>query len=139
VLMAIPPTNIRIIFTNYDIIAYSLNLAFIPNLWISPLINIFGWKVQTSKAYSNTYQRVLSICQVDLFYRNFNILLENKNESKTITVTSTNIRIIFTNYDIIAYSLNLAFCSEHFISIKHRILAPFNINKKIQFWQPVCL
>jgi hypothetical protein len=27
--------------------------------------------------------------------------------------------------------LNLASCSEHFISIKHRILATFNINKKI--------
>jgi hypothetical protein len=35
-----------------------------------------------------------------------------------------------TNYDIIAYFLNLASCSEHFISIKHRILATFNINKK---------
>jgi hypothetical protein len=43
---------------------------------------------------------------------------------------STNIiRILFTNYDIIAYFLNLAFCSEHFISIKHRIFATFNINK----------
>ena len=43
---------------------------------------------------------------------------------------STNIiRILFTNYDIIAYFLNLAFCSEHFISLKHRILATFNINK----------
>ena len=26
-----------------------------------------------------------------------------------------------------------AFCSEHFISIKHRILTTFNIHKKIQF------
>jgi predicted GNAT superfamily acetyltransferase len=41
-----------------------------------------------------------------------------------------NIRILLTNYDIIAYFLNLAFCSEHFIGIKHRILATFNINKK---------
>jgi hypothetical protein len=49
----------------------------------------------------------------------------------------TDIQILFTNYDIITYFLNLAFCSEHFISIKHRILATFNINKKIQFWQPV--
>ena len=31
-----------------------------------------------------------------------------------------------------AYFLNLASCSEHFISIKHRILATFNI-KKNQF------
>jgi hypothetical protein len=46
------------------------------------------------------------------------------------------IRILFTNYDIITYFLNLASCSEHFI-IKHRILTTFNINKKIQFWQPV--
>ena len=42
-----------------------------------------------------------------------------------------NIRILFTNYNIIAYFLNLDFCSEHFISIKHRILATFNIQKKI--------
>jgi len=41
-----------------------------------------------------------------------------------------NIRILFTNYDIITDCLNLAFYSEHFISIKHRILATFNINKK---------
>jgi hypothetical protein len=34
-----------------------------------------------------------------------------------------NIRILFTNYDIITDFLNLAFCSEHLISIKHRILA----------------
>ena len=43
---------------------------------------------------------------------------------------ATDIRILFTNYDIIANSLNLASCSEHFIRIKHRILATFNINKK---------
>ena len=42
----------------------------------------------------------------------------------------TDIRILFTNYDIIAYFLNLASCLEHFISIKHRILETFNINKK---------
>jgi hypothetical protein len=41
--------------------------------------------------------------------------------------------VFFTNYDIIAYFLNLASCSEHFISIKHRILATFNINKKNQY------
>jgi hypothetical protein len=35
-----------------------------------------------------------------------------------------------TNYDIIADFLNLAYCTEHFISIKHRILVTFNINKK---------
>jgi hypothetical protein len=40
------------------------------------------------------------------------------------------IRILFTNYDIITDFLNLAFCSEHFISIKHWILATFNINKQ---------
>jgi len=40
-----------------------------------------------------------------------------------------NIRILFTNYDIITEFLNLAFCSEHFISIKHHILATFNIKK----------
>ena len=41
-----------------------------------------------------------------------------------------NIPIIFTNYDIISDFLNLPFCSEHFISIKHRILATFNISKQ---------
>jgi hypothetical protein len=39
------------------------------------------------------------------------------------------IQILFTNYDIITECLTLAFCSEHFISIKHRILATFNIKK----------
>jgi hypothetical protein len=45
---------------------------------------------------------------------------------------SPTIRNLFTNYDIITDFANMAFCSEHFISIKHRILATFNI-KKIQF------
>ena len=49
-----------------------------------------------------------------------------------MAIPPTDIRICFTKYDIIAYFLNLAFCSEHFINIKHRILANFNINKKIQ-------
>jgi hypothetical protein len=49
-----------------------------------------------------------------------------------MAIPPTDIRILFTNYDIITYFLNLASCSEHFISIKHRILATFNINKKIQ-------
>ena len=48
-----------------------------------------------------------------------------------MAIPPTDIQILFTNYDIITYFLNLAFCSEHFISIKHRILATFNINKKI--------
>ena len=50
-----------------------------------------------------------------------------------MAILPTDIRILFTNYDIIAYFLNLASCSEHFISIKHRILSTFNINKKNQF------
>jgi hypothetical protein len=45
-----------------------------------------------------------------------------------MAISPTDIRILFTNYDIITYFLNLASCSEHFISIKHRILATFNIN-----------
>ena len=44
--------------------------------------------------------------------------------------TMLNIQILFTNYDITTDFLNLAFCSEHFISIKHRILTTFIINKK---------
>jgi hypothetical protein len=47
-----------------------------------------------------------------------------------IAISPTDFRILFTNYDIITYFLNLASCSEHFISIKHRILATFNINQK---------
>ena len=46
-----------------------------------------------------------------------------------MAIPPTDIRILFTNYDIITYFLNLAFSSEHFICIKHRILATFNINK----------
>jgi hypothetical protein len=38
-----------------------------------------------------------------------------------MAISPIDIRILFINYDIIAYSLNLAFCSEHFISIKHQI------------------
>ena len=49
-----------------------------------------------------------------------------------MAIPPTDIQILFTNYDIITYFSNLASCSEHFISIKHRILATFNINKKIQ-------
>ena len=48
-----------------------------------------------------------------------------------MAILPTDIRLLFTNYDIIAYFLNLASCSEHFISIEHRILATFNIKKKI--------
>ena len=50
-----------------------------------------------------------------------------------MAIPSTDILILFTNCDIITYFLNLASCSKHFISIKHRILATFNINKKNQF------
>ena len=45
-----------------------------------------------------------------------------------MAIPPTDIRILLTNYDIITCFLNLAFCSEHFISIKHRILETFNIN-----------
>ena len=48
-----------------------------------------------------------------------------------MVIPPKDIRILFTNYDIIAFFLNLASCSEHFISIKHRILATFNKKKKI--------
>ena len=44
-----------------------------------------------------------------------------------MAILPTDIRILLINYDIIAYVLNLASCSEHFISIKHRVLATFNI------------
>jgi len=48
-----------------------------------------------------------------------------------MAILPTDVRILFTNYDIIVYFLNLSSCSKHFISIKHRILATFNINKTI--------
>jgi hypothetical protein len=51
------------------------------------------------------------------------------NNLYCILLTTLELAILFTNYDIIAYFLNLASCSEHFISIKHRILATFNKNK----------
>ena len=54
-----------------------------------------------------------------------------------MAILLTDIRILFTNYDIIACLLNLASCSEQFISIKHRILATFNINKKKSIWATV--
>jgi hypothetical protein len=40
-----------------------------------------------------------------------------------MAIPSTDIQILFTNYDVITYFLNLASCSEHFItgSIKHSI------------------
>jgi hypothetical protein len=50
-----------------------------------------------------------------------------------MAILPTDIRILFTNYNILAYFLNLSSCSEHFISIKHRIFTTFNINKKNQF------
>jgi hypothetical protein len=53
-----------------------------------------------------------------------------------MAILPTDNQILFTNYDIITYFLNLASCSEHFISIKHRILATFNINKKNQSERP---
>ena len=47
-----------------------------------------------------------------------------------MAIPPTCIRILFTNYDIITYFLNLTSCLEHFISIKHRILVTFNIKEK---------
>jgi hypothetical protein len=39
-----------------------------------------------------------------------------------MAIPPTDIRIIFTNYDIIAYFLKLVSCSEHFISIKQYVM-----------------
>ena len=50
-----------------------------------------------------------------------------------MAIPPTDIRILFTNYNIMTYFLNLASRSEHLISIKHRILVTFNINKKNHF------
>jgi hypothetical protein len=68
-----------------------------------------------------------------LFIAVISIRQTSEIRSRLMAIPLTDIQILFTNYDIIAYFLNLASCSEHFISIKHRILATFNINKKIQF------
>jgi len=52
------------------------------------------------------------------------------------SATQDDIDIQYIIYNVIIHSqskvLNLASCSEHFISIKHRILATFDINKKNQ-------
>jgi len=48
-----------------------------------------------------------------------------------MAILPTDIRIRFTNYDIITCFLNLASCSEHLITIKHRILTTFNTKKII--------
>jgi hypothetical protein len=58
------------------------------------------------------------------------LIFFHPGKNSMLTRPMLNIRILFTNYDIITYFLNLVFCSEHFISIKHQILATFNINKK---------
>jgi hypothetical protein len=47
--------------------------------------------------------------------------------NKLYCIVSTTLELDYI--DIIAYFLNLASCSEHFISIKHQILATFNISK----------
>jgi hypothetical protein len=57
------------------------------------------------------------------------LIFFHPGKNAMLTHPMLNIRIPFTNYDIIADFLNLAFCSEHCISIKHRILATVNINK----------
>ena len=46
-----------------------------------------------------------------------------------MAIPPTDIRILFTNYDILACFLNLVSCPEHFIRLKHRILATFNMKK----------
>ena len=38
-----------------------------------------------------------------------------------MAIPPTDIQILFTNYDITTYFLNLSSCSEHFISIKQQI------------------
>ena len=65
-----------------------------------------------------------------LFIAVISIRQTSKIRSRLMAIPLTDIQILFTNYDIIAYFLNLVSCSEHFISIKHRILATFNKNKK---------
>ena len=58
------------------------------------------------------------------------LIFFHPGKNSMLTRPMLSIRILFTNYDIITDFLNLAFCSEHFISIKHRILATFDVNKK---------
>jgi hypothetical protein len=45
-----------------------------------------------------------------------------------MAIPPTDIRILFTNYDIITYFLNLAFCSEHFNFPKE------NLNEKLRLF-----
>ena len=58
------------------------------------------------------------------------LIFFHPGKNSMLTCPRLHIQILFTNYDIITDFLNLAFCSEHFIRMKHRILATFNINKK---------
>jgi hypothetical protein len=50
------------------------------------------------------------------------LIFFHPGKNSMLTRPMLNIQILFTNYDIITYFLNQAFRSEHFISIKHRIL-----------------
>jgi hypothetical protein len=59
--------------------------------------------------------------------------MTHMKDTSLLTHPMLNIQILFTNYHIITDFLNLSFCSEHFISIKYRILATFYINNKFNF------
>jgi hypothetical protein len=93
-----------------------------------------GWKKNQTAMYFLrsrlfTYDIMKNFnCNISLWFAVWFFFHPGKNSMLTRPMLS--IQILFTNYDIITYFLNLAFCSEHFISIKHWILATFNINKK---------
>ena len=48
-----------------------------------------------------------------------------------MVIPPTDIQIVFTNYEIITYFFKPGSCSEHFISIKHRIFATFPTTMKL--------
>ena len=58
------------------------------------------------------------------------LIFFHPGKNSMLTRPMLHIQILFIITDFLNLAARLAFCSEHFISIKHRILATFNINKK---------
>jgi hypothetical protein len=58
------------------------------------------------------------------------LIFFHPGKNSMLTLPMLNIRILFTNYDITTDFFKPGFLFRTFVSIKHRILATFNINKK---------
>jgi hypothetical protein len=80
----------------------------------SSMIYVFDFKAKKRPKIKSTLSQIL--------LNNMNCCLHILLNLKTKNISNI----------IITYFLKLASCSKHFISIKHRILASFNINKTNQ-------